>query len=419
MFVYMLLRSRFLAFFTASRASGRIIRRRFGNPRAAKGGETSGRPMDACNLFRTCSIRHSARVQCTLATSIVPRNMPGETSMSGEFGTTTAKSSAIGAMSGAVVRGAGGRSNPCITPRGGFGLRPLPPTSGALANCSPGSALPAPSDCKEAAMARVKPGGSNMPKADGIPVASPLACAASPHAGAGGEAARPPGPPLPPLPDRRPELAGEGAKGSGPNGKRTGIGNFDKSVAPPAAASPPRSRARLRLSPLRPPLSRGDAEALRLSPNTEGEVVEAPGEDGPGIQEFAFQLCCHAPSPVAPHAAEAHKSSATCVPSAIGSHALPEDAAAAVLAAAKACHSMQSLRNLCIVSSVLYFHCSKSWMCCWRRSISMWIGHWPWLGPMEAMEFQSPSSPSQHMAACHAAMSCAEAYDAVNIVGPR
>jgi len=60
--VYMLFRSRLRAFLTASRGSGKTIKRRFGKPRAAKEGETSGRPIEACNFARTLSMRHSARV---------------------------------------------------------------------------------------------------------------------------------------------------------------------------------------------------------------------------------------------------------------------------------------------------------------------------------------------------------------------
>merc|ERR1719210_925684 len=65
---YIPLRSRLRAFFTASRASGKTMRRRFTNPHAAKGGDTSGLPLQGWSLEQKLSICHCTRVHVEVPT---------------------------------------------------------------------------------------------------------------------------------------------------------------------------------------------------------------------------------------------------------------------------------------------------------------------------------------------------------------
>mmetsp|Transcript_14455 Transcript_14455/g.37045 ORF Transcript_14455/g.37045 Transcript_14455/m.37045 type:complete len:262 (+) Transcript_14455:522-1307(+) len=185
-------RSRLRALLTASRASGNTMRRRFGSPRAAKGGDTSGRPMEAWSLERTLSIRHSARVPVAPDTCVSPSNTPGETSFIGpSMSTLIEPASAAG-----------------VLPAGFWGLEEA---AGARRSAASSSA-PTGSD---AALANANPGGSSSP--GGKPTGS-VAPAASPRSSRGDGA-----------------LSAEAMGGSVPTGTRFGIGNAENAEGAEAA----------------------------------------------------------------------------------------------------------------------------------------------------------------------------------------
>mmetsp|Transcript_25999 Transcript_25999/g.66303 ORF Transcript_25999/g.66303 Transcript_25999/m.66303 type:complete len:253 (+) Transcript_25999:696-1454(+) len=177
------------AFFKTSRASGSTMSRRFGKPRAAKGGDTSGRPFDAWSFAWTLSMHHSTRVQCWPATLVGPRKMPGETSVNG----IAKADSTLGCNS------TGSRP-------GGDGIDP--PFASASLRGEPVAS--------DAAMANATPGGSGSP--GGKSTKSSASDDNFPQSWESGAAVE----------------GGEGAvfclRGSGPSGSRMGGGSRDSGV---------------------------------------------------------------------------------------------------------------------------------------------------------------------------------------------